>query len=94
MIACEACDTPLLTTGRDCCQLLSLSPTGTQFVWLSQGRSPLRAAPVLFALFPQLLEHSLCHPAMTGATEAIHSQSTSQTEHMCPVQVPIQENFP
>lgn len=87
MIACEACGTPLLTTGRDCCHLLSLSPHRDTVCVALSGLQPSwsSSSPI-----SKLLEDSLCPPAMTGATEAIHSQSASQTEHLCPVQVPTQ----
>lgn len=93
MIACEACGTPLLTTGRDCCHLLSLSPHRDTVCVALSGLQPSWSSSSPICPIPKLLEHSLCHSAMTGATEAIHSQSASQTEHLCPVQVPTQESF-
>lgn len=94
MLACEACGTPLLTTGRDCCHLLSLPPHRDTVCMAQPGLQPSRSSSSPACPIPRLLEHSLCHPAMLGATEAIHSQSTSQTGHLCHVQVPIQESFP
>lgn len=67
MLACEARGTPLLTTGRDCCHLLSLPPHRDTVCMAQPGLQPSRSSSSPACPIPRLLHrpwppcHGRCH---------------------------------